>query len=440
MRGRILVLVVALLALAAPSRAAACRTIAVAGSIQAALAQSQPCDWIVIPPGTYRESLVVTTPSVHLRGLNRNAVVLDGRHGQGTTGIEIRAPGVSVENMTVRNFDGRDRTGGRQVWWNGGGTPGGIRAWRGRYLTTYDTGLTGVAGVAATSAVGGSLDHVYAAGFADAGIAVAGCRDCQVTVAHAFAERNAVGLSATNAGGRLVVQDSVFARNAVGLAATSSATAGSPGAQLGTCGAGTPASLPASIASTGISRCTVFRRNRVESNDNLTVPFDTAAPPLPWGSGIVLSGTYGDSVANNIVTGNQNLGILLRERADPSPTASGADFFQSTGNRVSRNIVRGGRWDVALEGGLFGAMQSVGNCVSGNLIRRSLPADLRPWSCMLRTTPNPDATSSNAVLRFVTKLETAGAHRPRAQPPPPAQPTMPKPCAGIPPTPLCSSG
>jgi parallel beta-helix repeat protein len=431
-----LALVVALVALAAPARAAACRTIAVAGSIQAALAEAQPCDWILVPPGTYRESLVVTTPNVHLRGLNRNTVVLDGRHRAAANGIEIRASGVTVENMTVRNFDGQAGTGGRQVWWNGTASPSGVHGWRGRYLTTYDTGLAGSFGLAASNAFAGAWDHVYASGFADAGLSLAGCRDCRVTVTHAFAERNAVGLSAVNAGGHLVVQDSVLARNSTGLAASSRATVDLPAPQLGICAAGSSATAPASLASTRVARCTIFRRNRIESNDNLAAPFDPEAAPLPWGTGIVLGGSYGDSVANNIVTGNANFGVLLHELADPSTDAPDAAFFASTGNRVARNVVRGSRWDLALEGGLLGATQSVGNCVSANLLRRSLPADLRPWSCALRTTPNPDATSSSAVLRLVTRLEAAVRH-PRGQPAPPPQPTMPKPCSGVPPTPLC---
>ncbi|HEY7207989.1 MAG TPA: hypothetical protein VH416_07080 [Gaiellaceae bacterium] len=436
-----LVLLLALVALAAPSRAEACRAIAVSSSIQAAVDQAQPCDWILIPPGTYRESVVVETPNVHLRGLNRNTVVLDGRHQRGTNGIEIRASGASVENLTVRNFDSEDGAGGYQIWWNGSGDAGtAIRGWRGRYLTTYDTGLAGSVGLGTSNASAGSWDHVYASGFGVAGLSLGGCRDCRATVTHAWAERNRVGFSATNAGGHLVVQDSVLAHNSTGLAAASLASADPPAPQLGTCSAGSNATVPASIASTRISRCTIFRRNRIESNTNLTVPTAPAAPVLPWGSGIVLSGTYGDRVANNVVTGNRNLGIVLLEAAETPAGAAQPVFFQSTGNRVSANIVRGSRWDVALEGGLFGAMQSVGNCVSANLIRRSLPADLGPWRCALGTTPNVDAASSNAVLRFVTKLQSAAARRPRGQPAPPPQPTMPKPCAGVPPTPLCAAG
>ena len=54
--------VAAVLAVAAPG----CRTIAVAASIQAAVDEAQPCDWVLVPPGLYEESVVVSTIcSVH---------------------------------------------------------------------------------------------------------------------------------------------------------------------------------------------------------------------------------------------------------------------------------------------------------------------------------------------------------------------------------------
>src|SRR5690348_335995 len=99
-------------ALAVPARAAACRTIPVTSSIQAAVDEAQPCDWVLIPPGTYRESVVVQTDGIHLRGLNRNTVILDGGHTRDTNGIQVLASGVSIENLTVRNFDRATRDGG----------------------------------------------------------------------------------------------------------------------------------------------------------------------------------------------------------------------------------------------------------------------------------------------------------------------------------------
>jgi hypothetical protein len=437
---RRLVLAAALAALAAPGHAAACRAIPVTDSIQAAVDQAQPCDWVVIQPGTYRESVLVRTPDVHLRGLNRNGVVLDGEHRRGVNGIEVRADGVSVENLTVRNFEAQGGSGGNQIWWNGGDGSGtiGIHGWSGRYLTAYDTGLIGQYGLFTSNAVNGSWDHVYASGFADSGIYLGACRDCRAVISHALVERNALGYSGTNSGGHVVVQDSVFRNNSVGIAPNSLAHDDPPPPQLGTCDAGANTTVTPTLATTRLARCTVFRRNRVERNNNLTTPANETTSQLPWGTGIELPGTYGDLIANNIVSGNRNFGILAHEYPDPFPPTPDTLYFQSAGNRVAANIVRGSKWDIALEGGLFGAKQSVNNCVVGNHYRTSLPADLRPWTCANATTPNVEAATANALLVLVLKLQAASlARHPVGQPAPPPQPTMPNPCRGVPANPLC---
>ena len=62
-------------------------------TIQAAVDAARPGDWILIAPGDYHErgdytthkpsdeagaGVLITTPSIHLRGLDRNGVVVDG--------------------------------------------------------------------------------------------------------------------------------------------------------------------------------------------------------------------------------------------------------------------------------------------------------------------------------------------------------------------------
>ena len=84
--------------------------------------------------------MLVTTPNLHLRGMDRNRVIVDGTasgaapcssdpalqdfrpNGSGRNGIEaLKTDGVSVENLTVCNFL-TDSTGnnGNQIWFNGG--------------------------------------------------------------------------------------------------------------------------------------------------------------------------------------------------------------------------------------------------------------------------------------------------------------------------------
>ncbi len=131
-----------------PAGAGACRTLVVtkakvryahSASIQAAVNEARPCDWILVAPGVYRESVVIRRPRLHLRGLDRNRVLLAGGHCPGN-GIEVRADGVWIENLTVRNFERRtlnDEDSGNEIRWRG------VHGWHGNYLTVYDTGLLG---------------------------------------------------------------------------------------------------------------------------------------------------------------------------------------------------------------------------------------------------------------------------------------------------------
>ena len=112
-RPRLPALVASLFACALPTNAHACRTLVVtkvkvayahSTTIQDAVSEAKPCDWILVAPGVYRGSVVIRTPDLHLRGLDRNRVVLDGKH-RPANGIDVRANDVWIENLTVRNFD-----------------------------------------------------------------------------------------------------------------------------------------------------------------------------------------------------------------------------------------------------------------------------------------------------------------------------------------------
>src|SRR3954451_10100637 len=53
-------------------------------SIQAAVTAAHPGDWILIGPGDYHEhgstmaGVLVTTSGIHIRGMDRNRVIVDG--------------------------------------------------------------------------------------------------------------------------------------------------------------------------------------------------------------------------------------------------------------------------------------------------------------------------------------------------------------------------
>src|SRR2546426_2610766 len=133
-------------------------------TIQAAVDAARPGDWILVAPGDYHENgssdpelpagVLIRTPGIHLRGLDRNSVIVDGtRPGAptpcssdpafqvtGRDGIEVyKASGTYVENLTVCNFLTDPATGGHgnQIWWNGGDGSGqiGMHSYLGNYLT-----------------------------------------------------------------------------------------------------------------------------------------------------------------------------------------------------------------------------------------------------------------------------------------------------------------
>ena len=414
-------------------------------TIQAAVNASQPCDWVLIAPGVYPEKVVITTDGLHLRGMNRNTVIVDGRHRVGN-GIEVeKASNVWIENLTVRNFDRATQDGedGNEIWWNGGDESGqiGAHGWWGNYLTAYDTGLLGGYGLFVSNSVQGGFDHVYASGFNDSGLYIGACPDCQAYVRHALLERNALGFSGTNAGGHLVIEDSVFRDNAVGISPNTLPN-DQPPPQLGTCDSATNTSPTPTIASTNVLRCTIIRRNLVEDNNLTTAPANSTAGSLAWGAGIELVATYGDLIYKNTVKGNRNFGIVGFENPQPFPPTADTQYFQFAGNRIDSNVVSGpsAYADIAFEGGLFGQKASVNNCFVGNVAKKTLPADLGPWSCALDQTPNADSVTSGGMLGYLLKLQGENQnHVRKGQPAPKAQPTMPAPCKGVPRNPLCRS-
>src|SRR5215470_10540192 len=148
-------------------------------SIQDAVDAARPGDWILIAPGDYHEQadhraagpatepgagVMIRTPSIHLRGLDRNGVIVDGTkpgsapcdaamsaqdfgpldadgNPVGRNGIEVfEVDGVSIENLTVCNFM-RTGNGGNEIWFNGGDGTGTINIgpYHGAYLTATST-------------------------------------------------------------------------------------------------------------------------------------------------------------------------------------------------------------------------------------------------------------------------------------------------------------
>ncbi len=428
-------------------------------TIQAAVNATEHGDWVLIEPGVYDEEVKVVKPhsDIWIRGMNRNTVILDGQNKpkpEGSNGIEVfETNKVWIQNLTVRNFDRAEPDGpnGNDIWWNGGEGTGkiGAKGWYGSYLTAYDTGLNGGYGIFTNNEREGEWENIYASGFNDSGMYLGACPECQARINKAVMENNALGYSGSNSGGNLVIENSVFRHNTTGIAPNSENPGDGPPPQNGACGPNKPyvkghKILP-KFESTEIARCTIFRDNLVEENNNINAPDNPSSGAAPWGAGIELPGTYGDLVEHNIIKNNPTDGVMGFEYPNPYPPTEQTIDFQLAGNKIANNTFEGNGYaggkyagDVMLNGGLFGK-ENTQNCLSGNsFTAATYPEKIEEtWGCQNKTTPNPEL--GFGAVEYLLELQAVSEGRTEEpQPAPGPQETMSNPCEGVPvKNPLC---
>jgi len=396
-------------------------------SIQAAVDAARPGDWVLIGPGDYHETgnrvpagavagdltagaaVLVTTPGIWIRGMDRNAVVLDGTKPgasqcssaqadqnfgpldsngvpSGRNGLVVfKASGVSVENLTACNFIAGDLTPADEIWFDGGGSTGvqQIGSWRGAYLSassTYNGGPNQSTqyGIYASNTHGpGLFTQVYANNMADAAFYIGACPDCNTILDHAHGQNSAEGYSGTNSGGHLIIQNSEFDHNNTGFATNSQNNDDQPSPQSGHC----PLN---ETGPTGTHSCWVLTHNSIHDNNNPNTPFGTSlAADSPIGTGVLIAGGRFDTVTDNDIHDNGAWGVLLVPEVDtatPPPIAhckggfglSALSFcyYDDWGNEIENNRLS--------HNGFFGNSSNVdlaeisnlefpGNCWHGNV-------------------------------------------------------------------------
>jgi hypothetical protein len=186
-------------------------------TVQGAVAAARPGDWVLIWPGVYHESTAahhagvwITTPHLHIRGLSRSGVVIDGSHGTAhqpcpsspalqdfTTrdGIVVwKANGVTIQNLTVCDYlAGPGGKEGNQIWWDGGDGSGriGMAGFSGSYLTAtsmyhpadvHDQHLAMYAIYVGNAAGPGQITHSYASNMGAGAFYVGACQRACATV------------------------------------------------------------------------------------------------------------------------------------------------------------------------------------------------------------------------------------------------------------------
>jgi plastocyanin len=350
-----------------------------AATIQEAVDVAEPGGIVLIAPGVYREAVVVTTPFLTIRGLDRSTTILDGGFELDTGISVIEADGVAIENLTARNY----LVNG--FLWSS------VFGYRGSYLTAYNDGDYGLY---AYDSVYGQFDHAYASGHPDAGFYIGQCRPCHAVIFDVLAENNALGFSGTNASGDLFIVNSEWRDNMSGI-------------------------VPNTLDSETLAPQTdaVIAGNWVHDNNNADAPAKAIQYPA-FGIGIVVNGGRDNLVTQNLVEDHTNFGIALL----PSPDDR---IWLTEGNEIRDNLVRrSGDADLALAAPAAG-----GDCFVGNDFATSLPPALE-WrnGCGSWLRSMAGGSVGAAVGPLARYLEAQGELDVgdfRSQPPPPPQAGMP---------------
>ena len=316
-------------------------------TIQLAVDAAQPGDLVLIDPGVYRESIVVETNRIVIRGIDRNSVILDGEFDESAeNGVIIFSDGVAIENLTVRNYT---KNG---LFWTGSYADDiFVEGYRASFVTVHNVG---VYGIYAFNAVGGMFDHSYASGSDESSFYVGQCDPCNALLYDVVGEYSGIGYSGTNSTG-VVVANSEFANNAIGIMSNSS-----------------------DFEELAPNRGTTIIGNYIHDNNEYVVSLEEQ-DRVGLSSGVVLAGTTGNVVERNTIVGNHGAGVLV---VDWVRQFGGRTGFRASGNIVRDNLVRDNGFERARTGAdLVLVLEDPssgggGNCFEGNTFLTSMPADI----------------------------------------------------------------
>lgn len=308
-------------------------------TVQGAVDMAKPGAVILIAPGVYKESVVVRTPNLVLRGLDRNKVIFDGED-QRENGILVAANNVAIENLSVTRFvvngllftkayDDQSDDPTQRTYLDG---------YRASFITSTNNGLYGIYAFFARN---GLIEESYVSGHPDGGVYIGQCKPCDAVVRNVIGEHNAFGYLGTNAGGNLYVINSTWKNNRVGIAVNSQDMELLTPQEAG-----------------------IFAGNLVVDNNDSNAP---ATPDGAFGFGIAVGGGTKNKIMLNRVTGNNSAGIVV--------TDMGA--YLPKDNEVTKNVLEGNSTDLAYySASAASPLDLAGNCFAENTFASSLPKSI----------------------------------------------------------------
>jgi len=322
--------------------------VVVTTTIQAAVDAANPGDTVRVPPGIYRENVLVAKDNITIKG--QSGAVLDGTGLPGNSGITVRSSspsarvsGFRLSGLQIQNYSENGVILIRVDY---------FQIDNGKYINNEEYGIFPILsshGLIRSNQVSGSDDTgIYIGQSQDAIIKDNYISDCTVGID--------VELSSN-----ITVQDNKVAGNSIGMTAEVL-----PGLSV--------------TVTTGIQ----ILDNTFDSNNRanpVTDPTDILSQ-LPSGSGLLIFGADHVSVRDNHVIGNNSVGIAVAQlspdlaaldpRIDPFP-----DYNEIVDNLVMEN---GSNPDPRIApfppSDLIWDFSGTGNCWSDNVYQTSFPTPL----------------------------------------------------------------
>lgn len=312
-------------------------------TIQDAVNKAKPGDLVLIDKGVYSEGVAVENDGITIRGVDRNAVVLDGR-GKYSNGFTVTGNGVTIQNMTLHSYQQNAIifTGvlpssseyDESYEYSGASDGKVVDGYRVDHVTTYNNGLYGIYAFASRN---GIIENSYASGHPDSGMYVGQCRPCNAVLRNNISENNAIGYYGTNASGNVYIVNSIYRKNRLGIA---------------------PNSQDAEKLAPQSS--TVVAGNIVDDNDN------PGAPKIPEGffaAGIAVGGGTKNTITKNKVTNHAGAGIVLLT----------FNQFEPEGNVIRGNDLSYNGTDLVYTSSMSTSNK---NCFERNRYKSSSPANI----------------------------------------------------------------